>query len=197
VSAPTPEANSQTSTGRRGLPGPLAGLDPTGLALVGVVALASALLLVAEFTPVFEVTIGTLDTVRRTKTGGANHAYALIPIALLAVPMAIGAARGARPPAIALVVLGAVALAIALAVDLPSARESGSLPEADTFEDAQAQPASGFYLETLGAVLLIVAGGLTLLLRRDEPRGPGSRRAEPRRTGTRARERTTAGDREA
>jgi hypothetical protein len=183
VSAPTPGATRQTSTRQRALPGPLRGLQPGGLALLGVVVLASALLLVAEFTAVFEVVIGSLETVRRTKTGGANHAYALVPIALLAVPMALGAARGARPPAIALVVLGVVALAIALAVDLPSARESGSLPESETFEDAQAQPATGFYLETLGATLLILAGGLTLLL--------GDRGV------TRAREREAADDPEA
>src|SRR3954471_19140746 len=160
VSAPTPGANRQDSTrpqAFRGLSGPA---GPASAALIGVVVLAAILLLVAEFTAVFEVVIGALETVRRTKTGGANHAYALIPVAILAVPMAIGAARGARPPAVALVVLGIVTLAIALAVDLPSARETGSLPEADTFENAKAQPARGFYLETLGGVLLVAAGGL-------------------------------------
>jgi hypothetical protein len=96
-------------------------------------------------------------------------------VAIAAAPMALGAARGARPPALALIVLGAGALFIALAIDLPDTNASGRLPESVAFEDAEAQPGTGFYLETLGAVLLLASGGLLLLLGRakDEPATAG------------------------
>ena len=49
------------------------------LALAGVVLLA-----VAEFTTVFEVTVGSLGVVKRSSTGGEHHGYALLVIALAA-----------------------------------------------------------------------------------------------------------------
>ena len=135
--------------------------------VLAAIAVGAALLLaIAEFSTVFEVVVGSLQTVQRTRSGGDNHAYALLVVAIAAVPMAVGAARGARPPAAALAALGIVVLAVALAVDLPDTSASGRLPESVTFEDAQAQAGTGFYLETLGGVLLIVTGGLLLSLSR-------------------------------
>ena len=136
----------------------------TALAIGAV--LGAVVLVVAEFSTLYDVVIGSLETPRRSVGVGENHAYALLVVALVSVPMALGAARGARPPAFALVALGAVALFIALAVDLPETRQSGRLAESVAFEDAQAQVATGFYLETLGAVVLLFAGGALLLLGR-------------------------------
>ena len=126
-----------------------------GLALVAVV-----LLVVAEFTTVFEVTVGSLEVVKRSATAGENHGYALLVVALVAAAMTLLALRGGRPPALALVVLGVVALANALAVDLPDTRESGSLPESLAYENAQARAGPALGLEISGGVLLLVAGGL-------------------------------------
>ena len=126
-----------------------------GLALVGV-----ALLVVAEFTTLFEVTVGSLEVVRRSATGGENHGYALLVVAVVAAVMALLAARGARPPALALVALGVVALAIALVVDLPDTRGSGGLPESLAYENAQARAGAGLGLEITAGVLLVAAGGL-------------------------------------
>ncbi|MDQ3849470.1 MAG: hypothetical protein M3296_02485, partial [Actinomycetota bacterium] len=112
------------------------------LALIG-----AALLVVAEFTAVVEVVVGSLETVVRSDPGRSHHAYALLIVAVAAVPMAVGALRGARPAATALAVLGLVALGVALAVDLPDAHGSGRLPESVTFEDARARPGLGLYLE--------------------------------------------------
>ena len=128
-----------------------------GLALVAV-----ALLVIAEFTTVFEVTVGSLEVVRRSATAGDNHGYALLVVALVAAAMTPLALRGARAPAAALAVLGVVGLAIALAVDLPDTRASGGLPESLAYENAQARAGTALGLEVAGAVLLLGAGGLLL-----------------------------------
>ncbi|MCA1657548.1 MAG: hypothetical protein LC713_07575, partial [Actinobacteria bacterium] len=82
------------------------------LALVAV-----ALLAIAEFTTVVKVTVGSLEVVKRSTTGGENHGYALLVFAIAAAAMTLPALRGARPPAIGLFALGAAALAVALVVD--------------------------------------------------------------------------------
>ena len=132
-----------------------------GLALV-----AAALLVGAEFATLFDVVVGPLEVVRRSVSGADNHSYALLVIALLAVAMAPGTARGARPAAASLVVLGCATLAVALAVDLPDTRASGRLPEAVAYENARARAGSGLYLEIAGGALLIVAGAPALTRRR-------------------------------
>jgi hypothetical protein len=128
-----------------------------GLALVAVV-----LLVVAEFTTLFEVTVGSLEVVRRSSTGGDNHGYALLVIAVVAAGMTLLALRGARPPALALVALAIAALVIALAVDLPDTRRSGDLPESLAYENARSHARAGFGLEIAGGVLLLAAGGVLL-----------------------------------
>jgi hypothetical protein len=77
--------------------------------------------------------------------------------------MTLGALRGARAAAAALVVLGAVALVVALAIDLPKTRESGQLPESTSFEDARAQAGPGLAYEIAGGAGLVLAGGLLLV----------------------------------
>jgi hypothetical protein len=73
---------------------------------------------------------------------------------------------------VALLALGAAALVIALAIDLPDTHGSGQLPEALAYENAQAHAGTGFGLEIAGGVLLCVAGGLLLLAgRRVTPAG--------------------------
>lgn len=129
-----------------------------GLALVAVL-----LLTVAEFTTLFEVTVGSLEVVTRSATAGANHGYALLVVAIATAAMTLPALRGARPAALALVVLGIAALAIALAVDAPDTRASGSLPESLAYEQAQARAGPALGLELAGGVLLLVAGGLLAL----------------------------------
>src|SRR6266536_466341 len=53
----------------------------------------------------------------------------------------------------AMLVLGLVALLIALIGDLPDVTKVGTVVR-ERYEDAKAEPQAGFYLETLGAVLL-------------------------------------------
>ena len=122
---------------------------------------AVALLVAAEFTTVFAVTVGTLEVVKRSATGGANHGYALLVVALFALVATFWGLRGpARACGLALVALGAVALVVALTVDLPDTRGSGTLPESLAYEDARAHAETGLGLEIAGGVLLLVAGGV-------------------------------------
>jgi hypothetical protein len=130
-----------------------------GVAAVLAVA-GIALLVVAEFSAVVRVVVGSLETEKRSVVGHANHGYALLFVALAAVPFLLLALRGARAAAAALVALGAVALVVALAIDLPDTRGSGRLPESVTFEDAQAKAGPGLALEIAGGAALVLAGGL-------------------------------------
>lgn len=130
-----------------------------GVALIGAI-----LLVIAEFSPVVEIAVGSLDTVRRTEDGGDHHGWALLVVALAALPLVYSAYRGARTAAVGLAALGAVALLVGLAVDLPDTTERGNLPESVAYNDARAQAGSGLYLELTGGALLVVSGGLLWVL---------------------------------
>jgi len=122
---------------------------------------AAGLLVAAEFTTVFEVTVGSLEVVQRSATGGENHGYALLVVAVFAVVLTLlGLRGGGRAPGLALVALGIVVLVVALAVDLPDTRGSGRLPESLAYEDARARAGAALGLELVGGVLLVAAGGL-------------------------------------
>lgn len=129
----------------------------------GVAVLGAALLVAAEFSPLYKVVLGDPAIVRRSVDGADNHAHALLIIAVFALPMALGALRGARAAALALIALGATALLVSIAIDLPDTRTTGRLPESVAYEDARARAATGFRLELLGGALLIAAGGGLLL----------------------------------
>jgi NADH:ubiquinone oxidoreductase subunit 6 (subunit J) len=161
------EATNDYSTGSRpsrgGFRGTASGSSRGRLALAGLAAAGIVLLLVSEFLPLFKVIVGTLETETRTEPGWSNHAFAMLLLGLAAVPMLLGALRAARPAMWALAAIGAVAFLIALTVDLPAAKESGTLRESVSYEDARAEPSTGFFVETLGGVLLLLSGGLLLL----------------------------------
>jgi hypothetical protein len=117
----------------------------------------------AEFTTVIEVTVGSLDVVKRSVTGGDNHGYALLVIAVTGAAMTLLALRDGPVPALALTLLGVAALAVAFAVDLPDTRAAGGLPESLAYEQAQARAGPGLWLEIAGGLALLAAGiGLSL-----------------------------------
>jgi len=129
----------------------------------GLASVAVVLLVLGEFTTVFEVTVGSLDVVKRSVAGGDNHGYALLVIAVAGAAMTLLALRGGVAPALALTLLGVAALVVAFAVDLPDTRASGGLPESLAYEQAQARAGSGLWLEIAGGVALVLAGiGLSL-----------------------------------
>jgi hypothetical protein len=146
--------------------------------------IGAALLLVAEFTPLLKVRSSASSHVIQTVSTGSHHTYALVPVALLAAALAYGIWQTrSRLALLATGVLGLLALLIALLGDLPDAQASGLIGNATTkFATATSSPSIGLYLETLGAVILLVtaAAGLLLLAAPERPR------RQPRQAATRS-----------
>lgn len=155
------------------------------IALAVAGALGVLALVVATFTTVIGIKVGTVDRLSGMETafsGWDRHGPALLLLAVVAGLMLLGGLRGARPAMAATAVLGLVALLIALATDLPDAGETGQVGR--LYADARAEPGTGFYAETLGGVLLLVSGGGLLIL------GGGSPTPAPRPRPARARSST-------
>lgn len=140
---------------------PIASSQALRIGLCAAAAAGVICLLLATFTTVIEIKVGTTTRLPGRDThlsGWDRHGPALLIVAVFAAAMVAGALRGARPAMIALAVLGLVVLAIALVGDVPDLNETGFIGE--VYEDAAAGPEAGFYLETLGGVLLLAGGGL-------------------------------------
>jgi hypothetical protein len=102
-------------------------------------------------------------------TGGEQHNWALILVALVTVLMAWGAGPGrSRPAALALCVLGALVLFIALALDLPDTDVTGAVGR--NFDQASGEAGPAIKFEIVAAIAAGAAGGLRLLAARR--RGP-------------------------
>jgi hypothetical protein len=137
---------------------------PLRIGLCAVASAGVACLVLATFTTVIEIKVGTTTRLPGRDThlsGWDRHGPALLIVAAFGAAMVAGALRGARPAAIALAVLGLVALGIALIGDVPDLNETGFIGE--VYEDAAAGPSAGFYLETLGGALLLAGGALLAL----------------------------------
>lgn len=185
VSATPPEAKHEYSRGEQAdrVPsGPVERVPAPARSaiLVGVLAgglLGAGLLAVAEFTTLYQVHSSASAAVVRSVGTGSNHSYALLPIAALAAFLAFGVWRAAsRPALLALGVIGVIALLIALLGDLPDAHASGLVgSSASHFVQASSRPSAGFYMETLGAVVLLITcvSGFILL---GAPARPGAAR---------------------
>jgi hypothetical protein len=142
----------------------------------------AALLAVAEFSPLLHVrTIAAHPRLVHTVRGGPHHGWALLVIAVLAVLLSLRAGRpGGRPVAAMVALLGAGALVITLGVDLPDAHATGLVATGGTAPaQAQAHAAIGLYLETLGALALLIAGALAGLAGPSGRKDPPERRRRP------------------
>ena len=123
--------------------------------LLAVLLLGSALMIVAEFLPLYEIRVVTAVPKGGHHSVGAHHGYALLVIGLALIPMAWGAVMGrSKPAAIAALVLSVIALFVALGIDLPDLNETGLIGR--TYDQAQARPRVGFFVETLGATLALL-----------------------------------------
>jgi hypothetical protein len=132
-----------------------------------VVAIFGALLvLVAQFVALYHVRVPTSSTPVKTVGTGANHGWAGIPIALVCFALAAAVHRyGNRTALVGLIVLGLATLLIALLGDLPDAHATGLIgSSANQYQQGVSSPGAGLYVETLGAVLLLVSGGVGLLM---------------------------------
>jgi hypothetical protein len=180
-----PEANSEYSRGsgpfgrltlprRHASPRPASrGSSAPGPARVALAlgALFGALLvIVAQFTTLYHLHSATSSAAIKTVGTGGNHAWAPIPLALAALALAYIVYRpGSRVALAGLVALGVATLLIALIGDLPDAHSSGLVgSSASGYVQATSSPSAGLYMETLGAIILIVAGGVGLLMQAPE-----------------------------
>jgi hypothetical protein len=145
--------------------------SPVSLGVLGAALAGAVLLIVSDFSTLVEIKVITVT--KEQFSGHEQHSWAMVILGVAAIPMAYGAARRrARPAMLGLVLLGTVALLIALIGDLPDTRSTGVIGE--RYEEAAAQAGTGFFLETAGAVLLLVAGvgGLMLLSSQPPAREP-------------------------
>jgi hypothetical protein len=132
------------------------------LALLGLAG--GLLLVVASFTTIIRITVATTrgaTPAAGTGSGWDRHGPALIVLALLGLWLLATALRGARIALTGLALVGLVAMGIAFASDRPDVHRTGSV--GDVYAEARADPGTGYYLETLGGVLLLVSGGGLLL----------------------------------
>jgi hypothetical protein len=145
-----------------------------GWLVFGLGAAAAILLIAAELTNLRHTTVisascSDLAGAKADKcsvTGGEQHHYALMLLAIVLLVMAWGAAVGrARAAAVAMIAVGAAVLVIAIAFDLPDTRKVGVLSE--DFSGAKEHAGVAIRLEIAGAALAIV-GGLAGLRRRPE-----------------------------
>jgi hypothetical protein len=160
MSASASEASTDYSTRRTASRRPPEPPPRARRALAGLALVASVMLVVSTFLPLFRISTG--DATLRTFTGLEHHSIAMVLLGVAVLPMALGALRGARPAMLALAAIGVVVLVVAFTVDLPAALDEGTL--AVTYEGASASPAIGFYVESLAGALLLMAGGLLLML---------------------------------
>ncbi len=138
-------------------------------AVLGAAGLLGAVLLaVSTFATVVQIKVLTttqVDGKDLTVSGSDLHSVALVVVALFAFVMLVGAVRGARPAMVALAACGLLALGLIVGLDVPELDNTGQVSQ--FYEDVSAGAASGFYLETLGAMLLVASGGLMLILGAD------------------------------
>lgn len=136
--------------------------------------LGALLIIVSQFTALYQLHSATSSVPIKTVGTGANHAWAPIPLALLAVVLGFAAYRsGSRVALAALALLGVVTLLIALLGDLPDAHATGLVGSgASHYVEGTSTPSAGLYMETLGAIVLLIAGGVGLLLLGSSPRPP-------------------------
>jgi hypothetical protein len=187
MSATPPEADIEYSRPRQGSRGPgrsqsrLLQTIPAAVLACGVVG--AVLLIGSEFTNLYQVHVTTRHAAVDSVTGGSHNSYAFIPIAVLALVLSYGAAReGTRVALLAIGALGVISLLIALVGDLPDAEASGLLSQGGHLVSASSNPTAGMYLETLGAVVLIIGSGLGLLLGSPKPARRARSRVRRRRT---------------
>src|SRR4051794_29238003 len=181
MTEPAGGARPDYSTGPRASRTGFPTLSPLVAGLLFAAVVGAVLLIVAEFSTTIQITVGAGRAVVDTATGHERHGYALLIIGLLVLPMVFGAAIGhSRPALAAIALLGLAALLIALIGDAPDIHKTGVFGE--RFEDAQADPKSGYYLETLGAVLVLIGGACGWVLTRVRPEpaaAPAGAAAEP------------------
>ena len=165
------EASNPTPAAR--LSGAFRSAGGASLIVLALGVIGAVLIVVAELSTIVKIdvlTTGTCEEIADPKvrdacdsSGFEQHGGAFILLGVAALAMAWGAGLGAsRPAAAALVAIGAVVLAFSLIRDVPKADDTGLVGL--QYEEAEAKPGSGLYMEIVGAGLLML-GGLVRLRR--------------------------------
>jgi hypothetical protein len=161
-------------------------------AVAAVILAAAVVLAASQFVDYRGVRIGApqYDPVQAVapapqvdrETAGNAHAYALLPLALVAIVAAAFALRGRWRLARIVTVVGLAGVAVSVLIDAPKGLQEGSSGIA--FEGARAVLIGGFWAQVTSSAVLVICG---LLLARyvrvasGEARGPSGRRALPAR----------------
>ena len=90
------------------------------------------------------------------KPAGDPHFYALLPLAIAALPLTWLALRGRRRLALWVAAIGAVGVVVTLAVDLPQGLETGRA--GDAYEGTEAQLIEGFWTQLIASLALVGCG---------------------------------------
>jgi len=121
------------------------------------------MLAVSQFTDIFHLTppggeaLAAIDA--SDQHGYATLVLAVFALVLLVVAMGFRGEQLGQVAAMALAVCGLVALLIFLIGDLPKVNNVGTLDDPrQSFIDAEAKPAAGFWLELIGSLVLTVCG---------------------------------------
>lgn len=125
--------------------------------LGGVIALCGLFLLVAQFSDYRVVIAGTgeLDSSRRT--AGSAHLYVLVLVAVAALVAASRLGAGAADRLGRLIAaLGALTVAVTLAIDLPAARDREEFELLYAF--TRTELLGAFYVQLLTGIALSIAG---------------------------------------
>jgi hypothetical protein len=131
--------------------------------LLVLLAAGAGALITAEFLTIREIRAVTVVPPDGTASGGELHGYALGVIGVAALVLSYGAAvRGARPAAVALIVLAIAAWGVVLGIDRPALDDEGIIGR--TYALAEARPGPGFTVEAAGAGLLLLGGVAALVL---------------------------------
>jgi MFS family permease len=120
----------------------------------------AVLLVVSQFMTMFELNDAFGGT-QQVVEGPDQHWYTMVILGGFAICALAGAiATGSKPLATSVAVAGAVALLLFLLIDLPDAGKAGDIESAtESLVIVEADPAGGFWLELIGALILVVCGG--------------------------------------
>jgi hypothetical protein len=138
--------------------------------LLPVACVAGGILLfVSQFMDILQLNSAG-ETAQDLITSADQHWYAMAVLGLYAVLATIGAvAAGSKPLAMSVAVAGIVALLLFLLIDLPDAGKTGTLNnDTVSFLTAKADPADGFWIELLGALVLAICGAALATLTSDQ-----------------------------
>lgn len=140
--------------------------------LLPLACLGGAILLgVSQFVTMFELN-DALGGTQRVVEGLDQHWYSMVILSVFSIFALLAAvATGSRPLATSVAVAGGVAVLLFLLIDLPDAGKAGDIESvSESLVIVEADPAGGFWLELIGALILAACGGALAALTPDQLR---------------------------